>query len=237
MHLSQAWIMGPDPSGASPYPDTVESGWQVSPLAWGTKLPVLFIFFNPDGYGTRSPQNQSRSGYGVNQFGEGFISFPNVKWVANSSAGGFSALSTSGGPQKGFYMQWQRDASGNWILYCGSTKTTLEGVGYFPAHLYQNTFLGQSAKVLQFGGEVASKNPLGTGAMGSGVAPSNPVTAGFGTVAFQKEISVQTSVGQAMTAAPLTPIEDSLDYHAILGRSTNPSWGRFLFFGGTNGPL
>jgi hypothetical protein len=238
MHLSQTWIVGTDPSGASAYPDTVESGWQVSPSAWGTKLPILFIFFNPDGYGTRSPDGQSRSGYGINQFHEGFISFPTTTWIADSAAGGFSTLSTPGGPQKGFAMQWQRDANGNWLLYCGTATDSLVGVGYFPSNLYQNTFLGQSASLIQFGGEVASKNPQGSGPMGSGVAPSSPATSGFGTVAFQKQISVQTAIGAAMTSPPLLASTDSSGYYeSVVGSSNDPSWGSFFYYGGASGPL
>ena len=244
MNLSQCWIMGLSPAGG--YPDTVESGWMVQPgMYGGMKLPVLFVYFNPDGYGTRSPRGASRSGYGVNQFGEGFITFPDPEYVVNAAAGGFDSLSTPGGPQKGFYTQWQRDDKGNWILYCGPAKTALKGVGYFPAHLYAPTFLANSAEVLQFGGEVAAQAPEpGTGPMGSGVAPSDPAADGFGTVAFQKEISVQTAIGKPMSYTTLIQFETNFSdrgiadpYRSLAGSSTNSAWGSYVFFGGPDGPL
>lgn len=230
MNLSQLWLLG-DTTGA---PDTIESGWQVNPTAWGTSFPILFIFFNPDGYGQKSPQGQSRSGYGVNQFHEGFISFPGTKWVVNSA---MSAISTPGGKQQGFFMQWQRDDHGNWILFCGGSPTTMEGAGYFPGYLYQNTTIGQSAEVIQFGGEVAGMSPTPTGPMGSGAAPSNPAIKGFGSVAYQRMMCHQIAGTASLSLAPLEESRDSNFYLSATGTNPNPDWGNYLFFGGQGGPI
>jgi hypothetical protein len=239
MNLSQHWLIGP--VAGSDYPHTIEGGWQVSPTVYGTAHPVLFVYYNPDGYGTQSAPGQSRSGYGMNQFHQGFIAFPNATWVTfsaltnNGPAASFRGISTPGGPQLGFYMQWQRNADGYWILYCGSSKANLQGVGYFPPDCYAGTAIASSAANVEFGGEVAGlSGQQGMIPMGSGLVPTNPATDGFGRVAFQKEVSVLTTVGSAMTSASLTPQQPDLpSYRCLVGTSPNPNWGSYLFYGGS----
>jgi hypothetical protein len=223
-NLSQQWLLGSTAAGAV---QTIESGWQVYPELWGTTAPVLFLFYNPGGY------DPSTSGYVTNQNGQGFIQ-QSPSWAFGSA---LAQVSTRGGPQFGVQMQWEIDADGNWWLYLGSDASSLEAAGYFPAGLYQNGSLSQSAQAVQFGGEVSSQAPpsRATGPMGSGLPPFEDPADGFGEVAFQKLISVQTSVGGSMNPADLDPDEpDQPNYRAALGSSEK--WKSFLFFGGASAP-
>jgi hypothetical protein len=221
-NLSQLWLV--TQVGQKPY--TIESGWQVYPGQWSTRLPVIFVFYNPDGY-------RERSGYFTNQSGEGFIQYSS-DWPLGTALSDFS---TVGGTQYGFQMQWELDAKGNWWLSLGSDASNLQVVGSFPASAYANTPLAQRASALQFGGEVCSASPsTATGPMGSGLNPTSPPSAGFGRVAFQKLLAVQTDVGGSMQQAQVQPRDtgDVPNYELAIG--TSQSWGSYHFFGGASAP-
>ena len=78
--LSQLWLVR-NLAGWGSGVQTIESGWQVYPGhphdPSRSGLPYLFVFFNPDNYGTRS-------GYLVNTQGEGFIYYDNPGWTIGS---------------------------------------------------------------------------------------------------------------------------------------------------------
>jgi hypothetical protein len=224
-NLSQLWLVSMTDSGK---PITIESGWQVCPSHWGISSPVLFVYYNPDGYGPRS-------GYGQNAGHEGFISLPGSPWVVNADASLYHQASQPGGVQYGFLMQWQRDASGNWWLYCGADEPSLVGVGYFPDTAYANTALAASAQNLQFGGEVCTmEGGSQTGPMGSGQAPNGSAGSNYGRVAFQKDLSVQSSLGATMVPAAVQSVDtgDDAYYGKVVGNSTQPDWKNYLFYGG-----
>jgi hypothetical protein len=233
--LSQLWIAGSrQPNGL---PETVESGWIVYPSYPGGGVgdnPVLFVYFNPDGYG-------GLSGYVENQNLHGFVRF-NSGWVLMS--GGLTNLSTPGrATQTGLQMLWelkdgdQPPQTRGWYLYVGQDAEHWEKVGYFPSFLYTNGVLGEEGANVQFGGEVA---PFGgsaaTGQMGSGVPPRQNPQDSYGEVAFQYEMYVQKQEGQDMVEASLKLVNtgDEPFYGGSL--SDDDTWRSYFFFGGAGAP-
>jgi Neprosin len=209
---------------------TIESGWQVW---YNSPFPQLFVFYNPDGYG-------SRAGYCNGQDLHGFVRYSNI-WAPDQVLDP-DKISHTSKPQHGLQMQWERHDDGSWWLYIGYenvNSTDLEAVGCFPAGAYQGTGLADAASVLEFGGEVASnKGSTATGPMGSGQQPSGDLQADFKTVAFQKNVSVQSNPSGTWTSAQLSPFPSSDGDGAY--STTDPQhldkWGSFFFFGGDNGP-
>ena len=225
MSLSQQWILSQH-SAPDGNPSTVEGGWQVQSI--DGPEPILFVFFNPDGYGPRS-------GYVTNQSSQGFITYPEAQWTPGGSIGRVSSID---GPQVGFVMEWVLDEIG-WILYMGDDSASLAAVGYFPREYYAGG-LASGAGTLQFGGEVASSGPSNpaTGQMGSGNQPTNPLNNGFKTVAFQYDLSSR-QLGESALASvvdsDLTPIGEAPDYYLATADSSD-DWGTHFWFGGAKYP-
>jgi hypothetical protein len=235
--LSQLWMLG-DVMNTG-FNQTIESGWQT----WsarannrsGTDVPLLFVFYNPDGYG-------DNAGYGTNQYGVGFIVTPGSGWAIDMPMP--QPYSSKGGDQYGYQMQWLIDAQGNWVLYLGpGGGQQPTQIGFFPAGLYQGA-LSQSATVVQFGGEVCSAAQgydgyPNTGPMGNGVGPYTTPdgtlnkTDSFSEVAFQAQIQVCSTLGGSLAPAQLPLGAADPGYSAILGNdASSPDWGTYMFFGG-----
>ncbi len=240
--LSQLWLIGSVDPPANPLQyQTIESGWQTYTQMNGTPSPVLFVFYNPDGYGPRS-------GYLSNQQHLGFVQAPNSGWIIGDAMP--QPYSTTNGDQRGNQMQWQIDDQGNWLLYFGpggDEPPTL--LGWFPAGLYDGGTLAKSGQILQFGGEVCSPDPgqvgyPNTGKMGSGLAPflnadgTLNATDSFREAAFQKQIAVCTTAGAPMVPAQLrvaTPDPHDVGYSAgQITNSASDDWGSFMFYGGAH---
>ena len=229
MSLSQQWILSSTPTPTR-FPQTIESGWMVQPGLFGT-ASTLFIYFNPDGYSTKS-------GYLHNQYGEGFIAAPGAHWGAGVALG---TSSLGPGTQAAFLMLWQRGNDGDWTLYVGNSDSTsdLSAVGYFPGQYYTPA-LASGADFIQFGGEVAPQNGLSpTGPMGSGIMPANAALSNYGNVAFQSHLQQQETGGTSFQdvddSKGMTSIApDPQFYNGAFG--TDSSWGKYFFFGGGNAP-
>jgi hypothetical protein len=228
-NLSQLWLIAPYGDGTTV--QTIESGWQRSSV-WGTDAPVLFIFYNPDSY-----QRGGQNGYvnGPNMMG--FIQ-TNCDWIILGAMP--PPYSSPDGDQFGWQMQWEIDDAGNWWLYIGSGDQDPVALGNFPAGAYGSGPLAQSARLVQFGGEVCSQPPgapsyPATGKMGSGLPPfANPADS-FGEVAFQKQIQVKMDPGGSMVPASLQVQSDPRDANYAAAASSSSGWGSFMFFGGPNG--
>jgi hypothetical protein len=226
--LSQLWLIGSTTAGKV---QTIESGWQTYPLLWGTDAPVLFVYYNPNGY-------DNTGGYLNNSQHFGFVQAAGTAWIIGGAIP--TPYSVINGPQYGNQMQWQIDGQGNWWLFFGTGTQLPTAVGFFPAGLYQNGTLAQSGQALQFGGEVCSQNPgtptyPKTGKMGSGIPPFPNSVDSYGEVAFQKQISLSSTFGSAMVPAKLQVLTDPRDegYSAIqITDSGSADWGSYMFFGG-----
>jgi hypothetical protein len=214
--LSQLWIIK---NIRQNFVQTVESGWQVYPGKYLTPSPVLFVFFNPDNYGPRS-------GYLTNKDHQGFIQLSSG-WPIGSPVG---PVSTRGGDQQGFQMQWEMNEKGDWLLFIDE-----EEIGYFPAKLYQpDGGDGSPFDQVHFGGEVSSQQGQGqTGPMGSGNSPSGDGNNDFGRVAFQSNLALQKQQGDDLVAAKLTAFEPDRNFYRV-SLSSSTEWGSYMFYGGDN---
>lgn len=227
--LSQLWLIGQTDSGVQ----TIESGWQTFPTYWGTDAPVLFIFYNPDNYGPRS-------GYLNNPDTQGMFGFVQTSsdWIIGGAMP--PPYSSPDGEQYGCQMQWEIDTAGNWWLYLGPGGQDPTALGYFPAGVYSNGPIAQSAQLAQFGGEVCSQAPgtasyPSTGKMGSGLPPFDNLKDSFGEVAFQKQIAVKPDASGSMVPANLQVNFDPRDANYKAAAGNTSAWGSFMFFGGPNG--
>jgi len=155
--LSQVWYW--DGIG-----QTVEGGWQVSPLHYNTNNAVLFIYWTADRYQNTGCYNLECSGF--------------VQVDSTWHLGGeFANYSTAGGPQYEVQIKWWL-YYGNWWLNVNGTW-----VGYYPGSLYGGGQLSRYARLFDSGGEVDSD--LGFGyfyyaPMGSG----NWANAGYSYAAY-----------------------------------------------------
>jgi hypothetical protein len=208
--LSQLWLTGGSGNGLQ----TIEGGWHVYPdLFQGSTLPRLFIFSTPDGY---------RSG-AYNLQG-GFVQVDST-WVI----GGSFDASARGGAQRGFLMQWQRDARGNWWLYLGGSAGPV-AVGYYPVALYGGGQLSQYSEMVDFGGEVCSQiNDRRTGEMGSG----QPASAGWQQAAFQRSCAYLDRQSGQMVTANLTPDpRNDAPCYTLDAKTGTGDWATYFYFGG-----
>lgn len=235
--LAQLWIVG-DSMGRNP--ETIESGWIVFPTFEGGGLgddPVLFVYYNPDGY--HDVSQGGRSGWVTGQNQLGFIPFPDSGWVI--MGGGLTPSDPGRENQRAMHMLWQYfdgDRAG-WYLYCGPAAGQYAKVGYFPAFAYaQGSALNRGqARVVQFGGEVCPvANSNRTGQMGSGIYPTQGGgEANFGEVAFCYQMRVQMGVGQDLVPAALSPYKVDDEWYGLV-QPNDPQFNSFFFYGGAQAP-
>jgi hypothetical protein len=208
--LSQLWLTGGSGGGLQ----TIEGGWHVYPdLFQGSTLTRLFLFSTPDGYQSGAYNLQG-----------GFIQVDNT-WVI----GGSFDASGPGGDQRGFLMQWQRDAQGNWWLFLGGSGAPA-AVGYYPVALYRGGQLSQYAEMIDFGGEVCGQqNGRQTGEMGSG----RPASAGWQQAAFQRACAYLDAQSGRMVTATLTPDpRNDAPCYTLDAHTGSGDWASYFFFGG-----
>ncbi len=134
--LSQNWYYG----GRGDALQTVEGGWQVFPLKYGTARSVLFIYWTADNYKSTGCYNLDCPA---------FVQV-NPHW---SLGGTWTAYSARGGSQIEFQMQWKL-TGGNWWLYLRGSGS-FEAVGYYPGAIYRGGQLTRSASGIDYGGETA----------------------------------------------------------------------------------
>ena len=205
--ISQIW----DVSSAATT-QTLEAGWIHYPAKFGTNNSVLFIFWTPNNYASGC-YNLDCSGF-----------------VQTSSAaalgGSFNPVSTNGGGQYGFGLQYKW-YQGNWWLYYSNTA-----LGYYPGGIYGSGPLASGgANLVEYGGETytAGNNwPQ----MGSGQFAN----AGWTHAAFQNTIFyIDTS--DASQWASLSPIVTNPGCYTliIVPASQGGSWGTYMYFGGPGG--
>ena len=230
--LSQLWLVR-NLAGWGSGVQTIESGWQVYPGhphdPSRSGLPYLFVFFNPDNYGTRS-------GYLVNTQGEGFIYYDNPGWTIGSPLPANMITQSAGSDQYGVMMRWAGYDNGDWELWIGVDENELQAVGYLPGGLYGSTGSARPFERLDFGGEVSSQtNQTATGPMGTRFRPTGDNATDFGRCAFIKAMAAQYGSGQEYRGVGDFQVKDTQDtpnYACGLGQTED--WGTYMFFGGPN---
>jgi hypothetical protein len=206
MSLSQQWYVAFLSSGA---PQTAEAGWNVNPILYGGSTDThLFIYWTADGYNTTGCYNLT------------CVAF--VQVVRGNYFGGvFSQVSTDGGPQYEFTLEYFL-YQGNWWLNINGTW-----VGYYPGALYNGGPLATAASVIQYGGETFG--PTIWPPMGSGEFAGSWWT----RAAYQRNIFYLASPTQAFWAILFSYAPSPSCYTDIIGNNSGVTlWNTYLFFGG-----
>ncbi len=205
--LAQHWYAG----GSGANHQTLEIGWQVFPGKYGHALPVLFIYWTADNYGSTGAYNLDAPGF--------------VQTNSNWTIGGaLSPVSTQGGQQMEIEVTVFLD-SGHWWLYLGGI-TSADALGYYPTSLYSGGQMASNATEILFGGETVTNSvswpPMGSGAFAS---------AGWQQAAYQRDIYYFPTSGGSQWAA-LTPEQPSPACYTLTLASAPQPWGVYFFFGG-----
>ncbi len=233
--ISQLWMVGQRMGNGNP--QTVESGWFVYPQFTGTNSPVLFVYFNPDGY--IPVETGGRSGYVTNAQTQGFIPFPDSPFVINQQ--GFLIPTEAGGNPAAVQLYWEfLDApSPGWYLFhgdVGQNPAEYAQLGYFPAYLYGATELATHCRQVQFGGEVggldrvARGTPPGFTEMGSGSRPTSDPWFNYRNVAFQCDTYVHTGGANMVRAQLVEHLINRPNFE--LDFPADPAFASYFFFGG-----
>ena len=199
---------------------TLEAGWQVYYNLYHDWKPHLFVFYTTNGY---AKKGDDLGGYNRDVRGWVQVSrtiFPGTAIQPNS---------VSGGTQFALFIKYQRWA-GNWWLKVGN-----EWVGYYPARLFTNLGLRNSADSIQFYGEVAdARLPAGKTRtdMGSGRWADTrwPNAAYAHNLRYQRSrnggMAVFDSAGGFENASG--PAFYSIETHM----KSAGTWGSYFWFGG-----
>jgi len=239
--ISQLWMTGAQNVSARG-PQSVESGWFVYDFISGVNTPVLFVYFNPDGY--MSVEEGGRSGYVTNASHQGFVPAPDPVFVVNHQ--GFLLPSGPGADPAGIQLYWEFTGGatpGCYLYYgaIGDDPSTYHYLGYFPSFLYGNTELATHCSFVQFGGEVGGltqpglvTNPPGFTEMGSGTRPTADAAFNYRNVAFQCDLYVSTTnaPNAPMSVARLRENVVNRDAGFDLNFPADPAFARYFFFGG-----
>ncbi|HEX6095571.1 MAG TPA: neprosin family prolyl endopeptidase [Thermoanaerobaculia bacterium] len=209
--LSQLWVAG----GADAARQTVEAGWTVYPMKFGTAWPVLFEYWTPDDYASGC----------YNLECPGFVQ-TNRSWVFGAVVGPISQL---GGTQTTLQYAWWRDSlDGVWWLYLG--HGTLQAVGYIPKRMWNAGQMSKYATRVMFGGETATNTPgVPAGHMGNG----NFAAAGPGYAAFQNKLTYYPTTG-GIVPLKATAMEPTPQCYTVL--PTSGMERSFMYFGGPQCP-
>jgi Neprosin len=212
--LSQHWYTG----GLGSELQTVEVGWQVFPQLYKHSLPVLFIYWS------------------INEYGSGAYNLTDKSFVAVKSGealigNALSPVSIVGGTQMEVELTVYLH-EGNWWIYCGGVEPA-NALGYYPTSLFTGGQMATNATAIAYGGETCSRTESWP-EMGSGEFAG----AGWEKAAYQRAIYYFPSGGGSQWADALEPnAPDPGDY--TLGPLPWPDrttaavpWGQYFFYGG-----
>jgi hypothetical protein len=218
--LSQHWYT----AGSGANKQTVEGGWQVYEGKYDNTNPNLFI------YSTSADYSEDSGCYNLDC--AAFVQINN-NWVLGGELG---PVSTTGGTQYIFRMQWQLH-NGNWWLFLkgkGSAQpgvANYDAIGYYPEEHFNDGQLTEYATRIVYGGEVASHSEK-TGEMGGG----EQAVEGWQQTAYQRTI-YYIDLGQTAQWASLSDGSFNTDcYTADLHNQTATTWATYLYFGGSECP-
>nr|XP_024377583.1 uncharacterized protein LOC112283283 isoform X2 [Physcomitrium patens]PNR53267.1 hypothetical protein PHYPA_009643 [Physcomitrium patens] len=207
--LSQIWVLAGTFNNDL---NSIEAGWQVSPLIYGDSNPRLFIYWTADAY-------QGTGCY--NLLCSGFVQTSNA--IAIGAA--ITPLSSAGGSQYDIsILIWKDPSRGNWWMQFGEDHL----VGYWPASLF--THLATSASMLEWGGEVVNSRPGGRHTatrMGSGQFPEK----GFGQASYLRNIKFVDANNVLKTPLGMRTLAEHPACYNIQ-KGANAQWGAFFFYGG-----
>lgn len=197
---------------------TVEAGHQEYRDLYGDWVPHLFVFYTTNGY--------SKSGDNIGGYNRDVMGW--VQYSRSIYPGALSSpLSSYGGTQYIMsvkYQLWQ----GNWWL-----RINGQWIGYFPASLFSDPGLRNSASSAGWWGEIvdsASHADSTATTMGSGNFPA----AGWQYAAFMSNVDYQSDTAGTMHDYP--PASASATRPGCYGIDSDfasgSSWGSYFWWGG-----
>jgi Neprosin len=199
---------------------SVEAGWHVLPALYNDWDAHLFVFYTTNSY---TGEGNNKGGY--NQLVTGWVQvsstiFPGAK---------FASTSVFAGMQREVHVRYQL-YQGNWWLYVSG-----QWIGYYPASLFSSSGLQTSAAEVHFYGEVAddpNQPGLTKTDMGSGVLPV--IAAGFGTVAYMRNLRYQSDQAGTMQKYIPDSVKGSIQfgYGIVIDSLNSNSWQSQLWWGG-----
>jgi hypothetical protein len=206
--LSQVWYSGVSSTGAD---QTVEAGWQVSPLRFGgDQLAHLFVFYTPDGYVTGCYDHAC----------SGFVQYSSSVFPGAT----FPSYSQYQGPQFEASIFWEMWAGNWWLSVSG------QWIGYYPGRLYGTGEMATHSTLIEYGGEVAVDPsyhiypPMGSGRFAE---------TGYQSAAYQKNISYLDSfLNSQLASLTVNPNGTLQAGYTFSGPSAWGPWGIYFFFGG-----
>ncbi|KAA8542273.1 hypothetical protein F0562_023589 [Nyssa sinensis] len=207
--LSQLWVI----SGSFGNDlNTIEAGWQVSPLLYGDNYLRFFTYWTNDAYHTTGCYNLLCSG---------FVQTNNK--IAIGAA--ISPRSSYNGRQFDIgIMVWKDPKHGHWWLEFGLGLL----VGYWPSFLFNH--LRSHASMIQFGGEIVNSRSMGhhtSTQMGSGHFADE----GFGKASYFRNLQVVDWDNSLIPLSNLHLLADHPNCYNIKA-GTNNVWGNYFYYGG-----
>ncbi|GMY28822.1 hypothetical protein FCV25MIE_24064 [Fagus crenata] len=194
--------------------ESIEAGWMVNPMFFGTTNVRLFVRWTRDGYQTTGCINLACAGF--------------VHTNSRIALGAtFNYISQQHGSQWQINLRFDHDPStGNWWLQFSD-----EVIGYWPAEIL--SYLKEKASIVAWGGEVYREHvwpdkPHTATAMGSGQFPSSGL---FGNACYIASIRIVDDSIQVKYPDPVSYIVDEPNcYNALIDQDDpeNP----FFYFGG-----
>jgi hypothetical protein len=213
MSLSQEWYIGS--AGAST--QTAEVGWQVMPQLWGTKSPVLFIYWTANDY--------DQTDYpGIKGGGCYNLSCPGFYQTASDQMlGAPLSASTAGGAQYEFTAEYYL-SGGNWWLAING-----KWVGYYSGSLYHGGQMSRNSQLIEFGTET-----YGTASVWPPSGSGNWSSEGANFAAYQRDLFMIGLSGQSFWDS-LTSYQPSPGCYTTTGPYSGTSGSVFFYAGGPGG--
>ncbi|CAI9090960.1 OLC1v1025862C1 [Oldenlandia corymbosa var. corymbosa] len=208
--LSQIWVLSGTFDGSDL--NSIEAGWQVSPVLYGDFKPRLFTYWTSDAYQATGCYNLLCSGF--------------VQTNSRIAIGAaISPISVANGNQYDItILIWKDPKLGNWWMSFGDNTL----VGYWPAELF--THLADRATMVEWGGEVVNSRVFGkhtTTQMGSGHFADE----GFGKASYFRNLEIVDSDNSLTTAQDITTLAENSNCYNIKS-SNNNEWGTHFYYGG-----
>jgi hypothetical protein len=238
--ISQFWMLGD--IMASGMNQTIESGWMVQTALSHTASPVLFVFFNVDGY-----VRGGRSGYVTDPaVSAGFVPNHDTPFVINQQGFLIPPAADAKNPTAFLlHCEFFAAPTPGWYLYVGAVgqkPADYHPLGYFPAAYYAGTTLEAQASEIRFGGEVGGLDGVPDGAapgfteMGSGIAPTGDDQFNYHNVAFQCNTRIQNNTPNSPsveTQLQALRVDSAAGFGLRLpSEVTDASLKSYFFFGG-----
>ncbi len=199
---------------------TLEAGWQVYYQMYHDWKPHLFIFYTTNGY---TKQGDNLGGY--NRDVQGWVQVSRTVFPGAA----FTPSSAIGGTQFAIFIKYQRFA-GNWWLKVGN-----EWVGYYPAALFSNLGLRNSADAIKFYGEIVDA-PLPLGRTRTDMGSGRFAATRWGNAGYAHNLRFQSNGSGGMANYDSTGgnefASDPTLYTLETHMKSGTSWGSYFWFGG-----